>query len=405
MTTRSFDPLPNIELTGGAVMAGTAAVAPLHISDSWQRCRGMGLDCAFNPQPNPVSRHQLRHLLQRDVLLASVAAEELHTLALAVADADHVVVLVDDRGCIVSTAGEAARRGPVLRHARSGVDCSELLFGTNAVGTALVERRPVLVRRNQHFFQDMRHMDCLAAPIFRPGGELIGVLDVSCETRPLVPGLMELVQSSVTRIERLLLRELRSPYILRLHPHPGCIGTPFEALIALGEGGEIVGLNSFGARLLGVGQQQALGRSLGELLSTDLRSLGRRGDQAVNLRTPDGMSVFATLAEAADLVGRHRQPLQAGQEPASAAPQQIRPLGPHDDSELVEKLTRRELKILHQLDSGLGNREIAAALFISEGTLKWHLHNIYGKLAARSRAAALARARGLGLLGVARDAH
>jgi len=312
---------------------------------------------------------------------------------------------VDDRGCIVSAAGEAAHRGPVLRHARSGVDCSELLFGTNAVGTALVERRPVLVRRNQHFFLDMRHMDCLAVPIFRPGGELIGVLDVSCETRPLVPGLMELVQSSVTRIERLLLRELRSPYILRLHPHPGCIGTPFEALIALGEGGEIVGLNTFGARLLGVGQQQALGRSLGELLSTDLRSLGRRSDQSVSLRTPDGMSVFATLAEAADLVGRHRQPPQARRSPVSAAPQQIRSLGLRDDSELLEKLTRRELKILHQLDSGLGNREIAASLFISEGTLKWHLHNIYGKFAARSRAAALAKARSLGLLGVAADAH
>ncbi|HWY24007.1 MAG TPA: helix-turn-helix transcriptional regulator, partial [Nevskia sp.] len=67
----------------------------------------------------------------------------------------------------------------------------------------------------------------------------------------------------------------------------------------------------------------------------------------------------------------------------------------------VEKLTRRELKILRQLDSGQSNREIAQALFISEGTLKWHLHNVYGKLGARSRAGALARARGLGLFDTA----
>jgi transcriptional regulator of acetoin/glycerol metabolism len=369
------------------------APQPLHIADSWQRCRGMGLDCDFNPQPNAVSRHDLRHLMERDLQLASVAAEELRTLALAMADTEHVVILVDDQGRIVSTAGEAAARGPVLRHARSGVDISELRFGTNAPGTALVERRPVLVRRTEHFFEDLRHMDCLAAPIFRPCGELIGVLDVSCETRPLVPGLMELVQSSIARIERLLLRGLGSPHILRLHPHPGCIGTPFEALVALGEEGQVLGLNTFGARLLGVAQQQALGRPLGELLGTELGQLDRR-DEAVNLRTLGGMNVFATLAEAPDLAQRHgRLVATVAAAPSSCAMQH--------DAAPVEKLTRRELKILHQLDSGQSNREIADALFISEGTLKWHLHNVYGKLGARNRAGALARARSLGLFDAA----
>src|ERR1700761_4339821 len=88
------------------------------IADSWQRCRSMGLESAFNPQPNAVSRHDMRQLLERDVQLARVAEEELRTLALAVADTDHVVILVDDEGRIVSSTGEAGPRGPVLRHAR-----------------------------------------------------------------------------------------------------------------------------------------------------------------------------------------------------------------------------------------------------------------------------------------------
>ena len=398
MIRRAADSLPGMPPARGLPPSGAGAPAALHIVDSWQRCQGMGLDSAINPQPNPVSRHALRHLLQRDLLLAKVAAGELRTLAQAVADTEHVVILIDDQGHIVSAVGAAASHGPVLRHARSGVDCTELYFGTNAPGTALVERQPVQVRHDEHFFRGMRHMDCLAAPIFRPGGELIGVLDVSCESRPLVPGLMELVQSSVTRIERLLLRELRSPHILRLHPHPGCVGTPFEGLIALGEAGEIVGLNTFGARLLGLPQQQAMGRCLGELLSADLRTLGQRAGQSVNLRTQGGMSVFATLAEAPDLAERHRRvPIpKAGSVAAVPRTQPAQML--QCDKMLVEKLTRRELKILRQLDSGLSNKQIADALFISEGTLKWHLHNIYGKLAARSRTGALARARHLGLL-------
>ena len=61
-------------------------------------------------------------------------------------------------------------------------------------------------------------------------------------------------------------------------------------------------------------------------------------------------------------------------------------------------LTKRELRILAKLDSGMSNREIAESLFISEGTLKWHLHNVYGKLDVRNRSGAIAKAKQLRLL-------
>jgi LuxR family transcriptional regulator, maltose regulon positive regulatory protein len=63
-----------------------------------------------------------------------------------------------------------------------------------------------------------------------------------------------------------------------------------------------------------------------------------------------------------------------------------------------EELTRREVSILKRLESGLSNREIAEAIFVSEGTLKWHLHNVYSKLNVRNRAGAMVRARALGIL-------
>ncbi|MES2127940.1 MAG: LuxR C-terminal-related transcriptional regulator [Pseudomonadota bacterium] len=63
-----------------------------------------------------------------------------------------------------------------------------------------------------------------------------------------------------------------------------------------------------------------------------------------------------------------------------------------------DALTKRELRILCSLQSSLSNREIAESMFISEGTLKWHLHNIYGKLQARNRTGALLNARTLGLI-------
>ncbi|WP_327355232.1 response regulator transcription factor [Streptomyces sp. NBC_01304] len=56
-------------------------------------------------------------------------------------------------------------------------------------------------------------------------------------------------------------------------------------------------------------------------------------------------------------------------------------------------LTERELEILGELARGLGNREIARALFISEATVKTHLGRIYDKLGVDTRAGAVAVAK------------
>ncbi|MFI6124703.1 response regulator [Streptomyces sp. NPDC051064] len=56
-------------------------------------------------------------------------------------------------------------------------------------------------------------------------------------------------------------------------------------------------------------------------------------------------------------------------------------------------LTERELDILGQLSQGLGNRDIARALFISEATVKTHLGRIYEKLGVDTRAGAVAVAK------------
>lgn len=69
-------------------------------------------------------------------------------------------------------------------------------------------------------------------------------------------------------------------------------------------------------------------------------------------------------------------------------------------AELAEPLTPRESEVLQMLASGLGNKEIAARLAISEHTVKFHVASILGKLGAgtRTEAVALGIRRGLVLL-------
>ena len=65
---------------------------------------------------------------------------------------------------------------------------------------------------------------------------------------------------------------------------------------------------------------------------------------------------------------------------------------------LVVPLSDRELDVLRLLADGRSNREIAAALFLAEGTVKNHVTSVLGKLGARDRTQAALRARALDLL-------
>lgn len=66
--------------------------------------------------------------------------------------------------------------------------------------------------------------------------------------------------------------------------------------------------------------------------------------------------------------------------------------------EPADQLTERELEIVQLMARGAANKEIAAALFISENTVKTHISNLFQKLDVRDRTEAVTRALSRGLI-------
>jgi LuxR family maltose regulon positive regulatory protein len=64
----------------------------------------------------------------------------------------------------------------------------------------------------------------------------------------------------------------------------------------------------------------------------------------------------------------------------------------------LEALTDREKEILMFLANGVSNKEMAGRIFVSENTVKFHLKNIYSKLAVGNRLQAISAARQLGIV-------
>jgi LuxR family maltose regulon positive regulatory protein len=69
---------------------------------------------------------------------------------------------------------------------------------------------------------------------------------------------------------------------------------------------------------------------------------------------------------------------------------------PH--TELIERLSEREIEVLQLIAQGLTNQEVATRLYLSLHTVKVHAHNIYGKLGVKNRTQAVAKGKALGIL-------
>jgi DNA-binding NarL/FixJ family response regulator len=83
---------------------------------------------------------------------------------------------------------------------------------------------------------------------------------------------------------------------------------------------------------------------------------------------------------------------------ASAVLRRVRGEAPAPATAAAPTLTPRERTVLEQLARGLGNKQIAAALGISERTVKFHVSAVFAKLGAGNRTEAVTRAAQAGLI-------
>ncbi len=128
--------------------------------------------------------------------------------------------------------------------------------------------------------------------------------------------------------------------------------------------------------------------------------------EALNLAQASGLTrtlvdAHPALADWIEQVAQERTP--AGHAIyAEHTPSVMRPADTHSSSRLRAVpsmvLTPKEREILELLAHNFSNKEIAAAAAIGEGTVKWHLKNLFGKLDASSRKHVVRRALVLGLL-------
>lgn len=135
--------------------------------------------------------------------LAAIATPTMDRLFAAVGDSGCSVVLTDKSGIIVERRGRASDDDSFKQWGLwTGADWSEASEGTNGIGTCLVEQRPVVIHRDQHFASRNTAMSCMGAPVFDHEGELAAVLDISSARADLTEGFVALLADAVADAAR-----------------------------------------------------------------------------------------------------------------------------------------------------------------------------------------------------------
>ena len=369
-----------------AVLRGTlrqeGAATPEYVKRSWLRCLSQyQLDPQSEREPYVLPREERLERKEQNTELLALADAEMAHLYHQLAGSGYSIILTDREGVLLYYYGDSSFRNAAFRTGLVlGGVWSEQYGGTNGMGTCLVERAPLIIHRDQHFFARNTGLTCCAAPIFDFRGELLGVLDASGESDRAQQHTLVLVNMSAQMIEnRLFLNRFRDSFVVRFHSRPELVGTWSEGIIALDASGTVAALDrnalfqlgtKSAAELAGASLERVFNISIGALIG---RSQRKSFHPLAIYETRHG-SRFYAVAQAPRSkphTARARRGGQAGAAESGGSEHPMRSLLDELDCgdpqmarniQAVKRLESRDVPILLLGESGTGKEYFARAL-------------------------------------------
>ena len=180
------------------------------VAASWQRSKNHRVTIDRARAPLVADAELFRHR-SKNASLRHAARCALENSKTFLSDANSIMILTDPTGLIIDTQGDDrvidAGRSVHLEH---GGRWSEADIGTNAIGAAIAESKPVQIRGAEHFCSKVQRWTCAAVPVHDPtDGELLGVVDISGPASTFNPQSLALAVSVGHHVESVLAQSVR----------------------------------------------------------------------------------------------------------------------------------------------------------------------------------------------------
>jgi len=236
------------------------------VANSWQRCRRLHVD-PFGPKDEIFNPSLLKQRLDQKQQLCRVARTFMEDLYSFLRGSQFQIVLTDENGLLLQVLGDStftSRTRQVYLYA--GASWSEEDVGTNAIGTALAENKPIEIYAWEHFSHGNQFLVCTAAPIRDVSGSVIGILDVSGDYRYANPHTMGMVVATARAVEhQIRLEQLNRELQIASHYSRALLHGMSDGVIAFEINGVITEVNAKAGEILGMNPILAKGRPLHEI--------------------------------------------------------------------------------------------------------------------------------------------
>lgn len=240
------------------------------LNNSWHRSSEAGLRENRLPDDIRLGKFQLSE--RREYSAKLISGLEKYALPLfnqMFARTNSRLILTDVQGVILASWGQEQFGSRLTSIAlENGVCWQEKLKGTNAIGTAIIEAKPISIIGNQHFINQHRFISCSACPIFDHNGAMLGVLDITSEQQVHHANTQLLIQSMVQKIENSLLFELPNGTIrVDIACDQTLLDSGWQGIMIANREGEVIAHNQVASELLD--QKEIIGTQLDQLLDKD----------------------------------------------------------------------------------------------------------------------------------------
>jgi transcriptional regulator of acetoin/glycerol metabolism len=183
------------------------------VAASWQRSKNHRVTIDRARAPLVADAELFRHR-SKNASLRHAARCALENSKTFLSDANSILILTDPTGLIIDTQGDDrvidAGRTVHLEH---GGRWSEADIGTNAIGAAIAESKPVQIRGAEHFCSKVQRWTCAAVPIHDPtDGELLGIVDISGPASLFNPQSLALAVAVGHHVESVLAQSVRQEH-------------------------------------------------------------------------------------------------------------------------------------------------------------------------------------------------
>jgi transcriptional regulator of acetoin/glycerol metabolism len=342
------------------------------IDASWRRSLSHGVHVNAKHELALESSASLEVLLASNRLLIDAAMPAIDYLA-ARQGKEGLIILANSDATILAVEGRADRlKGSGLQDITLGACWSEAARGTNALGTALVDARPILIDCGEHYLDRLSEYSCTSVPIHCPQGDILGVLDLTREG-PLgrVHDSTALLAMAVSQIEsRVFYSSYPEQIVLAFHSRRQYLESPWQGLLAVSLGGQILAVSAQACQLLNAERSALVGRRCEEFLGVDgLQLLARLQQGGIgSLQTAKGEFFYKTLRAPQRSINLSST-ARSVNKPAKAQPDFEALAGSNTRYARALRMARQglanELPVLLLGETGTGKEVIARALHMA----------------------------------------